>query len=689
MGQNVVMDQQKLSPQSQRSPKFQPLPSLWRKLLKPEGIGYMLVGFWAIGGAIATAYLPAAQLLEKQLHSTFFNWRGAIEPPEEIVILAIDEQSLSQGEFYDPEKRAFLEPLQSWPWQRAAYAQVIETVLEAGAKVVAVDILLDTPSIYGIEDDQKLQAVLDQYGDRIVLAASLDSTNTQEAFLTQLLTPQETYSIEHSSIGMVNFNKEINQKIHRLGDGYEAAIVLESDIAATPTSQQIHSFAQATLNQAGIDYVPSTDTGNEYIYFFGPGDTWLAVGQQVPFFYVIDPINWQNDIMREGEFFRDKIVLIGATASSLQDIQSSAYGDMPGVEVHANAIATLLHDRTITQVVPNHIQRGIAVFLLLILVGICLSQLKRPVIQFLVALAIAISWGLFGFVSFVHGSLIIATAIPVAAIALIGLSLMATGAIAAQLDRFQLRRTLARYVAEPIVREIMNQPEDYRALLIGRSQPAVVFFTDIRGFTTLLNKLPAQEIVQQLNQYLGVMVDIILENQGTVDKFIGDAIMAEFGSPVSQGEKNDLMNAIKAALAMRSALADLRQEWKENGKLPFFNGIGINYGEVVVGDIGSPRRKEYAVIGDTVNVASRVEGLTKELGVDILITDVVYELVKDEIEAIDMGELPLRGRAGKIRLYALISLKGQGAQQFEQVQQELKRHLGVLSMLRSGKFRTP
>ncbi|AFY69465.1 adenylate/guanylate cyclase with Chase sensor [Thalassoporum mexicanum PCC 7367] len=665
---------------------------LWRWFLKPEGIGYLLVSFWAIGGGLATAYLPVARLMEKQTQSTFFSWRGAIEPPAEIVILAIDEQSLSQGEFYDPEQRAFLEPLQSWPWQRAAYAQVIEQLMAAGAKVVAIDILLDTPSIYGFEDDDRLQATLDNYGDRVVLAASLDFTDTQEALIMQLLTPEETYFLDYSSIGMVNFDKEINQKIHRLGDGYDLPIFVDEsaeseDLANSPDSVRILSFAEATLSQAGIDYVPPS--ANNYIYFFGPGNTWFEAGQQVPFFYVIDPQNWQNDIIRNGEFFRDKIVLIGATASSLQDIQFSAYGDMPGVEVHANAIATLMSNRAIAEVVPNRFQKGIAVLFLLMLVGIGLSQLKRPVIQFLVALAIALAWGIFGFTSLVYGNLIIATAMPVTAITLIGLSLMATGAIASQLERLQLRRTLSRYMAEPIVQEIMNQPDDYRALLIGRSQTAVVFFTDIRGFTTLLSKLPARDIVQQLNQYLEVMVDIILENQGTVDKFIGDAIMAEFGSPVSQGEKTDVMNSLKAALEMRSALANLRQEWKDNGKLPFFNGIGINWGEVVVGDIGSPRRKEYAVIGDTVNVASRVEGLTKELGTDILITDSVYELVKDEIEVVDMGDHLLRGRAGSIKLYGLVSLKGEDDQLFKQVQQELKRHLSVLSLLRSGKFRTP
>jgi adenylate cyclase len=182
------------------------------------------------------------------------------------------------------------------------------------------------------------------------------------------------------------------------------------------------------------------------------------------------------------------------------------------------------------------------------------------------------------------------------------------------------------------------------------------------------------------------MVDAILEYQGTIDKFIGDAIMAEFGSPVSRGEKADAMNAVNAALNMRSALMELRQLWQNENKIPFSNGIGINYGEVTVGNIGSARRLEYAVIGDTVNVASRVEGMTKDLGTDIVITGSLYEIVKDEIDVVDFGEHALKGRVGNVRLYGVIGLKGCDRQAYEQVQNDLKRHTAVIDVLKSGQL---
>jgi len=177
-----------------------------------------------------------------------------------------------------------------------------------------------------------------------------------------------------------------------------------------------------------------------------------------------------------------------------------------------------------------------------------------------------------------------------------------------------------------------------------------------------------------------------LEYQGTIDKFIGDAIMAEFGSPVSRGEKADAMNAIYAALNMRSVLLELRKVWQEDNKIPFSNGIGINYGEVTVGNIGSTRRLEYAVIGDTVNVASRVEGMTKDLGTDIVITSALYEIVKDEIDVVDFGEHALKGRVGNVRLYGVIGLKGSDRKIYEKVQNDLKRHTAVIDVLKKGQI---
>lgn len=652
------------------------LKKSFKFLSSPKFIGYALIGSIATLSAIATSMeLKAVQSLERQTQSAFFNWRGTVAPPKNIVILAIDDLSLRQGEFYDPKKRPFLEPFRTTTWKRVVYAQVLEKLVKAGAKVVAFDILFVTPGDHGADDDKKFQGAITKYGDKAVFAASYELSQMGEASIMQLATPESVFQIKPNTLGLINFQPEVTGNIHRLG----VQPPTESGLPPVPT------FAASALNVAKISYPKPKGDG---IYFYGGFDTWSNAQQLVPFYYVVDPDNWNSEQLQGGKFFQDKIVLIGATAASKQDIQNSAVGRMSGIEIHANAIATLMENKSMAGLFANPFQQGIFTFFLVGISGGILCLLKRPTMQILTAFGIAIAWFGIGYVCFIYTSTILPVAIPTIAIGLNGIALLTTGSIAAQIDKILLRRTLERYVAAPIVEEIVNQPDNFRDLLEGRTIKAAVLFSDIRGFTTLSSRLPAKLLIQQLNTYLGGMVDAILEYQGTIDKFIGDAIMAEFGSPVSRGEKDDAMNAIHAALNMRSVLMELRQLWQAENKIPFSNGIGINYGEVTVGNIGSSRRLEYAVIGDTVNVASRVEGMTKDLGTDIVITGTLYEIVKDEIDAVDFGEHALKGRVGNVRLYGVIGLKGCDRSIYEQVQNDLKRHAAVIDILKKGQLPT-
>ena len=646
----------------------------FKTLSSPKFIGYAMIGAIATLSAIATGLeINQVQNLERQTQSAFFKWRGPMAPPKDIVILAIDDLSLRQGEFYDPKKRPFLEPFRTTTWKRVVYAQVLEKLVKAGAKVVAFDILFVTPGDHGAADDDKFQAAIAKYGERAVFAASYEFTQIGEANILQLASPDGLFQLKPNTLGLINFQPEVTDNIHRLGVQPPA----DSGLPIVPT------FAAATLNVAKISYPKPKGDG---VYFFGGADTWANSQQQIPFYFVVDPDNWNSEQLQGGKFFKDKIVLIGATAASKQDIQNSAMGRMPGIEIHANAIATLMQGKSMADLIANPIQQGIFIFLLVGISGGMLCLFKRPTTQILAAFGIAIAWVGLGYVCFIYTSTILPVAVPAIAIGLNGIALLTTGSIAAQIDKLLLRRTLERYVAAPIVEEIVNQPDNFRDLLEGRTIKAAVLFSDIRGFTTLSSRLPAKLLIQQLNTYLGGMVDAILEYQGTIDKFIGDAIMAEFGSPVSRGEKADAMNAIHAALNMRSVLIELRKVWQSENQIPFSNGIGINYGEVTVGNIGSARRLEYAVIGDTVNVASRVEGMTKDLGTDIVITGNLYEIVKDEIDVVDFGEHALKGRVGNVQLYGVIGLKGCDRNIYEQVQNDLKRHTAVIDILKKGQL---
>lgn len=503
-----------------------------------------IVGYWD--------FIPM-RILELQLRSQFFAWRGRVKPPENIVILAIDDSSLKQGEFYDPSKRPYLEPLRHTPWKRVVYAQVIDKLLKAGARVVAVDVLFTTPSAYGIQDDQALQEVLTKYQERVILAANFSVSQTTEAGIEQLETPADIFAVHPLTPAYVNFFPEVDGTVRSLPVGSPEGL------------PELLSFAEATLKSAKIDF-PKPQ--GEMIYFYGPEQTWLSYRQQIPFYYVIEPANWQSGLLQNGKFFQDKIVLIGSTAPSQQDIQPSAVGRMPGVEIHANAIACLMQNLLIREGIKGEWERGLFTFLLVFLVSGGLSLLRHPLLQLAVTLVAVLAWGAIAYSSFIFARIALPAVLPMLAMAGSGITLLTATAILSQMEKLAFKRTLERYVAASHCpansSSARGLPSD-DGRKNHQSRCAIFRHSGIYHYFQLS---APQELVQQLNEYLGKMVDVILAHRGTIDKFIGDAIMAEFGSPISSGAKEDAMNAIRAALGMRQALVELRKMWQAQGKYP-------------------------------------------------------------------------------------------------------------------------
>ena len=220
-------------------------------------------------------------------------------------------------------------------------------------------------------------------------------------------------------------------------------------------------------------------------------------------------------------------------------------------------------------------------------------------------------------------------------------------------ERDKLKTTFGKYMTEAVMDHLMAG----KVQLGGETLTATILFSDIRSFTSISEKMDAKSLVSLLNEYFTEMVDVVIKEYGVVDKYIGDAIMAVFGAPVTR--KDDAIHAVRAAVGMRKALATLNERLVARGLNPIKTGIGIHTGEVVAGNIGSEKRMEYTVIGDTVNLASRLESATKDLGVAVLVSDDTYQLVKDHVEARPVKEITVKGRQKPVMTYEVLGLLGE------------------------------
>jgi adenylate cyclase len=220
-------------------------------------------------------------------------------------------------------------------------------------------------------------------------------------------------------------------------------------------------------------------------------------------------------------------------------------------------------------------------------------------------------------------------------------------------ERDKLRSTFGKYMTEAVLQHLLAG----KVQLGGESLMVTILFSDIRGFTSISERMAPQQLVGLLNEYFTEMVGIVMKEDGVVDKYIGDAIMAVFGAPVPKAV--DPVNAVRAAVRMRRALVGLNSRLEARGIPALRTGIGIHTGEVVAGNIGSEKRMEYTVIGDAVNLASRLESSTKELGVNVLISEDTFHLTKDFIEARPVREITVKGRAQPVMTYELLGLKGE------------------------------
>lgn len=590
---------------------------------------------WAVVVAVAHA-LRFGPLHRQELGTVDarFRLRGARPPDPGIVVIGIDQRSLTADRFTPEELAAnpALARLKAFPYPRTVYADLIEKLVGAGARVVAIDLLFLSPR----DGDDRLRAVVARHADRVVLAANFTDDGRQ--LLMPAVVAPEAVPLEQLA-GYVNFWPDVDGVVRRAR--YRTTAAEQAGVPPRAGEPVLESFAARATGRSAADGL---------IDFAGPAGTYPSV----PLAEVFYPKTWERNL-GNGAVFRDKIVLVGPTGNFQQDQHPTPFGPKDGVEIHAETVATLRQGYA-----PSGMPLWFDVVVVAVLavgVAMLLNAAGHPMGKLVLLVALALGYGAVAQAAFQWANQVWPVAAPWWMIAGSGIGGLTLQFVAERWERLRIRRTLDRYVSREVAEEILRHSDEYQQTLGGQRRAVTILFSDVRDFTSVSEQSDPVELVRQLNEYLTAMVDVVMRHGGTLDKFIGDAIMAVWGAPTSRGAEEDAWRAVQTAFEMRQRLAELHQRWEAEGRPKLRIGIGLNHGEVVVGNVGSPQRMEYTVIGDPVNVASRVEGLNKQYGTDILLTDAVHALVRERVEVELAGTTPVKGRAQPVNVYKLLRLR--------------------------------
>lgn len=354
-----------------------------------------------------------------------------------------------------------------------------------------------------------------------------------------------------------------------------------------------------------------------------------------------DPGRWPRTRAVE-----NKIIMVGAFAAGMADDEKlTPFGLMYGVEMHANALNTILMDNFLRPV-PGWMDAGILIIVALLVAFLTARAPTGWSLGAAFLLIIVLFAG--AWYAFEAQNAIVNFSTPALAVVLTVIAVVAYRVITEEKDKRRIRETFGKYVSPSVVDQILESPPE----LGGVDKEMSVFFSDIRGFTTLSETMTPQELVNHLNVYLTAMTDIILEYRGTLDKYVGDEIMCFWGAPLPQEDHAIL--ACKCALRQMEALRELNEQWPEERRINI--GIGINSGVMTVGNMGSAGRMNYTLTGDGVNLGARLEGTNKTYLTNIIISEYTYGLVQDRVIARELDNIRVKGKNRPVVIYELIDV---------------------------------
>ena len=610
--------------------------------------------------------------------------RKEVPLTDEIAIILIDESSL----------QAMNEIAGRWPWPRYIHAELIDYLALCGAESIVMDILFtenqlqDANEITDINSNDLKLAISTQNAGNVFHAAELatdfeDEINTEqlnqplpdgfaEKFSIKTVSEEElpsqnVYIIPFKelndaadSIGIVSFasDKDRVNRREKLLFNYHGNYFPSHGLA--PAFKKL-SGKQAYLTDNALSIetnddksirIPLSENSKYYVNMYGQYNKFSYSGVIESMIKVQNGVT--EDLMVPPEEFTGKIVYVGASAAATFDIKNTAIGkEVPGVFLHASICGNILTGDflkfcgPLINFIPFSILLSLTVFSILYMKK-AIMQIYFPIIMLALYLVIA--------VILFNGNIVLKIATPSFTIFLSYLASFTYISFTEGKEKRKVKNILGQYVSPAMLSEVLgNSSEEYLKAEVGTKENLTIFFSDIRGFTTISERYPVEKVVETLNSYLSRMVDIIFEHSGTLDKFIGDAVVAFWGAPVKFDDHH--YKAVISAVRMIQALEDLNIENRDKDLPELKIGIGIHTDDVILGNIGSTKKLDYTVIGDGVNLTSRLEGLTKAYFSTILISQTTYEKVHEQICCRIADYVKVKGKDEPIIIYDVLGEK--------------------------------
>ncbi len=625
------------------------------------------------------------QILELKHTDQLFEWRGPLDVSDSpIVLVAISQKADEEI----PEK---------YPWPTSVHAKLVENLNKAGAKVIAYDVVFDNPDIHDVKNDTLFAEAIKKHGN-VLLAGELqrDVSELSDQISPMFPTPVLTTN-NPNRVSLVSVYPDLDGAVrsYRFGLQHQGLNYYRMGLDVVRKYADIPYEEIDPIERSNDDYfslgpfdILKYRANSFFINYYGPEGTF----PEVSFEEVIDDSSYTTVFESELEFgvnsfsdpdighlametFKDKIVVVGATMSLLKDFYPTPFAnqgnnDRPGYQIHANAIQTILDG--------NYIERFRGWYTLLVMFFFCLviTCINRFIdASWGIAVSLVLGGGYFWITywAFVNHNVLMIITGPLLAVVLTQVGMVSYEYYIEQKEKRRIKGMFASYVSPELVNQMVESGEEPQ--LGGEETYMTAFFSDIVSFSTFSEQLEAKELVKLINEYLNAMTNILNERGGTLDKYIGDAIVSFFGSPVYM--EDHAYQACISSQLMHRELSVLREKWEKDGwpdiVVNMQHRIGMNTGVMVTGNMGSTRRFNYTMMGDNVNLAARCESGAKQYGVFTMVT----ESTKDEAEEFGdecvfrlLDNIVVKGRTKPVKVYEIISLR-------EDVTQEMLDCIGL------------